>query len=65
VTGRSDALDHATSEIASSSELGVNATKKWPGGLQAPLAAAHQDGCGGEGERGKAVQAVGDDVRRL
>jgi 3-polyprenyl-4-hydroxybenzoate decarboxylase len=34
VTGRSDALDHATSEIASSSELGVNATKKLPGGFK-------------------------------
>ena len=29
--GRSDALDHATSEIASGSKLGIDTTKKLPG----------------------------------
>ena len=29
--GPSDALDHATSEIASGSKLGIDATKKLPG----------------------------------
>ncbi len=29
--GPSDVLDHATSEIASGSKLGIDATKKWPG----------------------------------
>jgi hypothetical protein len=28
---RADVPDHATSEIASGSKLGIDATKKWPG----------------------------------
>ena len=42
--GPSDVLDHATSEIASGSKLGIDATKTPRRRLQAPLAAAHQDG---------------------
>jgi 4-hydroxy-3-polyprenylbenzoate decarboxylase len=43
--GPSDVLDHATSEIASGSKLGIDATKKLAGGrFQTPVAAAHQDG---------------------
>jgi 4-hydroxy-3-polyprenylbenzoate decarboxylase len=42
--GRADALDHATSEMAIGSKLGVDATKKLPGeGFKRP-ATAHQDG---------------------
>ena len=43
--GPSDVLDHATSEIANGSKLGIDATKKIAGRrLQTPLAAADQDG---------------------
>jgi 4-hydroxy-3-polyprenylbenzoate decarboxylase len=35
--GPSDALDHATSEIASGSTLGIDATKKLPGEGGKPL----------------------------
>jgi 4-hydroxy-3-polyprenylbenzoate decarboxylase len=38
--GLADVLDHATSEIASGSKLGIDATKKLPGRFQTPLAAA-------------------------
>ena len=39
--GPSDAFDHATSEIASGSKLGIDATKKLPGeGFKRPAAAA-------------------------
>ena len=42
----SDVLDHATSEIASGSKLGIDATKRLPGEPRklSGLAAAHQDG---------------------
>lgn len=39
-----DVLDHATSEIAIGSKLGIDAKKKLPGERFTPLAAAHQDG---------------------
>ena len=44
--GPSDVLDHATSEIASASKLGIDATKKLPGKPRklSGLATAHQDG---------------------
>jgi DNA-binding MarR family transcriptional regulator len=47
--------DHATSEIASGSKLGIDATKKLPGEPRklSGLAAVHQDGCRGEGEGGE------------
>jgi 4-hydroxy-3-polyprenylbenzoate decarboxylase len=36
-----DVLDHATTEMAIGSKLGIDATKKLPGGrFQTPLAAA-------------------------
>ncbi len=54
--GPSDVLDHATSEIAIGSKLGIDATKKIAGRrLQTPLAAADQDGCRGEGEGGETL----------
>ena len=50
--GPSDVLDHATSEIASGSKLGIDATKKMPGEPRklSGLATTDQDGCSGEGE---------------
>ena len=54
--GPPDVLDHATNEIASGSKPGIVATKKLPRRLQTHLTAAHQDGCGGEGEGGKTVR---------
>ena len=55
--GPPDVLDHATNEIASGSKPGIVATKKLPRRLQTHLTAAHQDGCGGEGEGGKNCSA--------
>lgn len=51
--GPSDVLDHASSETASGSKLGIDATKENGRRMfQTPLSVAHQDGCCGEGEGG-------------
>ncbi len=64
--GPAGVLDHATSEIASGSNLGFNAAKELPGeGFKRPLAPAHEDGYDGAGEAGNTFQPVAADVRRL
>jgi 3-polyprenyl-4-hydroxybenzoate decarboxylase len=61
-----DVLDHATSEIASGSKLGIDATKKMPGEPRklSGLAAAHEDGSSGEGECGKVFRFVAAYTKR-
>jgi len=61
-----DVLDCATSEIVSGSKLGIDAAKKLPGeDFKRSWPAADRDGCGGEGEGGKATWLVASDVSRI